>query len=386
MSTAPKNSDFKRDRHLFGRGPKRLLALDGGGMRGAISVAFLEEMERLLRERKGPDARLGDWFDLVGGTSTGAIIAGALALGHTTQQLEDFYRNRAHLVFRHSIGRMIPGLRSRFDAQALSAEIERVVGDKTLDSPELITGFALVTKRVDTGSPWIIANNPRAPYWDEKPGRTFIANRKYRLSNLVRASTAAPFYFDPEIISIHEHEPSGLFIDGGVTPHNNPSFILFLMATLKPYKICWPTGPDKLTIVSIGTGSYRRRISKEDLGFMMPVKLAYQALNSLMDDAQTEVLTLMQWLGQSLTPWPINREIGTLADECQPGGPRFKFVRYDVRLETDWLKDNFDGKLSEHQILALREMSNTENISLAYEIGRQAAKRQVKPEHFGLDP
>ncbi len=284
MVVESQNGVSKRHQHRFGPWPKRLLALDGGGVRGAISVAFLEEMERLLRQRKGAQALLGDHFDLIGGTSTGAIIAGGLALGHSTRDLEDFYRNRAHLVFRHSISRMIPGLRSRFDARALSVEIERVVGDKTLDTPDLITGFALVTKRIDTGSPWIIANNRHAPYWDPKPGRTYIGNRHYRLANLVRASTAAPFYFDPEIISIHDTEPSGLFVDGGVTPHNNPAFILFLMATLKPYGICWTAGAENLTIVSIGTGSYRRTLSKEDLGFMAPIRLALHALISMVDD------------------------------------------------------------------------------------------------------
>ncbi len=69
-----------RDRHLFGPGPKRVLALDGGGVRGAITVAFLERIETLLSQHHGKEVRLGDWFDLVGGTSTGALIAGALAL------------------------------------------------------------------------------------------------------------------------------------------------------------------------------------------------------------------------------------------------------------------------------------------------------------------
>lgn len=381
------NTLCKRDQHLFGPSPKRLLALDGGGVRGAISVAFLEEMERLLRRQKGANARLGDWFDLVGGTSTGAIIAGALALGHSTQQIEEFYRHRAKLVFRSSVGR-IPGVRSRFNAEVLSAEIERVVGDETLDSTNLITGFALVTKRVDTGSPWVISNNRNAKYWDKQGDGAFIPNRKYRLANLVRASTAAPFYFDPEIISIHEDQPSGLFIDGGVTPYNNPSFILFLMVTLKAYGICWETGADKLTIVSIGTGSYRRTLSEKGLmlGLLKPIKLAYHALSSLVDDGQTEVLTLMQWLGQSLMPWPINREIGTLAGENPPGGPQFRFVRYDVRLEEDWLRENFKGKLSDRDIHDLRAMDKAKNIPLAYEIGRQAAEKQVRPEHFGLDP
>src|SRR5258708_9417809 len=83
--------DCARDWHLFGPGPKRILALDGGGVRGAISVAFLERIEAILSERLGTKARLGDWFDLVGGTSTGALIAAALALGFRTQQINAFY-------------------------------------------------------------------------------------------------------------------------------------------------------------------------------------------------------------------------------------------------------------------------------------------------------
>ena len=67
---------------LTAPGPKRILALDGGGIRGALSLGFLERIERLLRERHAnPDLRLRDYFDLIGGTSTGSIIAVGLAIG-----------------------------------------------------------------------------------------------------------------------------------------------------------------------------------------------------------------------------------------------------------------------------------------------------------------
>jgi patatin-like phospholipase/acyl hydrolase len=89
-----------RDRHLFGPGPKRVLALDGGGVRGALTVAFLERIEALLSERDGKEIRLGDYFDLIGGTSTGAVIAGALALGYRTAQVKDFYLKLAPFAFK----------------------------------------------------------------------------------------------------------------------------------------------------------------------------------------------------------------------------------------------------------------------------------------------
>src|ERR1700685_4406765 len=132
-----------RDRHLFGPGPKRILALDGGAVRGALTVAFLERIEELLSERDGKDVRLGDYFDLVGGTSTGAVIAGALALGFKTAQVKDFYLKLAPFAFRRARWH-IPVLQAKFDARGLRQQIEEVVGDRVLSSPDLITGFCLI--------------------------------------------------------------------------------------------------------------------------------------------------------------------------------------------------------------------------------------------------
>ena len=83
-----------RDEHLFGDGPKRMLALDGGGIRGALTLGYLERLEAILRERNwnDPDFRLCDYFDLIGGTSTGSIIATGLALGFSVEKLTDIYR------------------------------------------------------------------------------------------------------------------------------------------------------------------------------------------------------------------------------------------------------------------------------------------------------
>ncbi|MFM1798058.1 MAG: hypothetical protein RLZZ117_336 [Cyanobacteriota bacterium] len=65
------------------------LALDGGGMRGLVSLGFLERIERILRERDGnePDFRLNHSFDLIAGTSCGAIIAVLLAQGHSVDEV-----------------------------------------------------------------------------------------------------------------------------------------------------------------------------------------------------------------------------------------------------------------------------------------------------------
>jgi Patatin-like phospholipase len=114
-SDAAEGYSCARDYQLFGPGSKRVLALDGGGVRGAISVAFLERIEALLSQQHGRPVRLGDHFNLVGGTSTGAVIAGAMALGHTTAEIKDFYLRLAPRVFTRAIWQ-VPGLLAKFDA------------------------------------------------------------------------------------------------------------------------------------------------------------------------------------------------------------------------------------------------------------------------------
>ena len=370
--------DCARDWHLFGPGPKRILSLDGGGVRGAISVAFLERIEALLSERLGHNVRLGDWFDLVGGTSTGALMAGALALGYRTEQVKEFYLRLAPSCFRPTRWG-IPLFQAKFNADGLRAEILKIVRDRALESRDLVTGLCVVTKRMDTCSPWIVANNPRAPYWRDGPG--YHGNHGYSLATLVRASTAAPHFFDPEMLQISK-EQQGLFIDGGVTPFNNPALALFQMATFKPFGICWPTGPQALTITSIGTGTYRPRFVYEEEGFARFAKLAYYALMSLMTDAESMTLAQMQWMGECLTSWEINSEVGSLCGEVPQGGKMFRFMRYDVKLETKWLREELDIKVSESDAERYRCMDNPAIVHDIYAIGKLAAEKQIKPEHW----
>jgi Patatin-like phospholipase len=457
----------ERDAHLFGSGPKRMLALDGGGVRGAITVAFLERIEKLLdehtKEKKAassiagtgpgkdqssePKSRLSDWFDLVGGTSTGAIIAGALALGHSTAEIKDFYLRLAPRVFTRPFWRL-PGLQAKFDARALRDEIDKIVKDRTLDSPDLKTGLCVVTKRLDTGSPWILANNPRALYWDSKSADPAAktaghwGNRHYRLANLVRASTAAPHFFDPEVIAIIEDERKqplanvnarlagypllsllisklrviqvllsrgdsdarnggaqfikytakglqdthGLFVDGGVTPYNNPCMALLMMTQLKGFGLEWPLGSDKLSIFSIGTGSYRTKLSFTELGWFGPLKVTLKSLLSVMNDTETLALAQMQWLGECPQPWEINTEIGDMAQDICFGKKWFRFLRYDVRLECPWLKKHLNLDLSEREVERFRRMDDPGIIKCIYGIARIAAEQQVKLEHLSGKP
>ena len=98
----------------------------------------------------------------------------------------------------------------------------------------------------------------------------------------------------------------------------------------------WQTGPDKLTVASIGTGSYRDELVPDQLGVGKTAKIAYRALTSLMNDAQMFILMQMQYLGETLTPWLINSEVGTLAGD---GPSQGKLFRFSLRWRTCHLAD-----------------------------------------------
>src|ERR1043165_8613080 len=106
-----------RDRHLANDGsPKRILALDGGGLRGILSLGRLQKSENVLRERPqaGDDFRLSHYFDLIAGTSTGAIIAATLALGWTVEEIRKRYMALGERVFTRSLLRQ-GVLRAKYD-------------------------------------------------------------------------------------------------------------------------------------------------------------------------------------------------------------------------------------------------------------------------------
>ncbi len=325
------------ERHLFGPGPKRMLALDGGGVRGILSIAILEAIEASLERLHGAPVRLCDHFDLIGGTSTGAIIATGLALGHSAREMRAFYHKLAPQIFRKPFFRF-PGWQSQFDAEALRRQLIGIIGERTLDTPDLQTGLAITLKRIDASSSWVLTNNPRSKFWENPADKAFLGNRHYSLANVVRASTAAPHYFDPQSIAIVDGEPPALFVDGGLTPHNDPSLQLFLLASLPGYRLNWPLGADKLTIVSIGAGGFRDRQNALAMAKASSITIALRSLMQQIPDNQALTLSLMSWLGAGGGPdWPINSEVGSLADVAPPFGALFKYRRYDVRLEADWI-------------------------------------------------
>jgi patatin-like phospholipase/acyl hydrolase len=209
------------------KGPRKLLAIDGGGIRGVLSLQILDKIGGLLIcETKRPDYRLADYFDYVAGTSTGGIIAAGIALGMSVSEILKFYEDNGPRMFDKAS--IIHRLQFQYKSEPLANQLQTVFGEATtLGSDEIETLLLLVMRNATTDSPWPISNNPYAKYNDlTHPA----CNLHFPLWQLVRASTAAPTYFPPEVITCGG-KPF-IFVDGGVTMYNNPAFQMFLMATV----------------------------------------------------------------------------------------------------------------------------------------------------------
>ncbi len=368
-----------KQQHLDGSsGPKRILALDGGGIRGILSLEYLEVMESELRRRlNNQDFLLCDYFDLIGGTSTGSIIAAGLSCGMTVKELKKLYTEIGADVFQAAFwkrGVLAPKFKAGPLQQALDAQLG---ANTTLDSDRVRTGLMIMTKRLDTGSPWPVHNHPAARYAGQ--------DGKLRLTELVRASTAAPTYFEPQNISISSRaggDVDGSFVDGGVSPFNDPSLQLLMLAALDGHGFRWQTGKDKLLLISVGTGVFKKTFTTKQIVDMSAAEQGVRSLQSLMDDCGRVNHAMLQWLTNCLTPWEIDRAVGDMKLDSQCGPQLATYARYNVLLEPGWLKATVKLELASEVVERIAVMDDPDNMRELIDIGRLAAKQQFKPEHF----
>ncbi|MGY5205343.1 patatin-like phospholipase family protein [Nocardia gipuzkoensis] len=124
-------------------GKKKLLALDGGGIRGVLALEILRSIEGQLQQHYGRELVLGDYFDYIGGTSTGAIIAAALAQGHPVEEIQNRYQTLGRRVFRK---RLMPmWMRSLYRDTNPTRELEDFFGaQRTLGDPDFRSLLLLV--------------------------------------------------------------------------------------------------------------------------------------------------------------------------------------------------------------------------------------------------
>jgi len=365
--------------------PYKLLALDGGGIRGVMTLEILREIEQTLQTELGRDDRfvLADYFDYIGGTSTGAIIATFLSLGWRVANILDFYVKAGPAMFDRAS--LLRRFKCKFEDEKLAALLREQIGpDTTLGDSKLKTLLLLVMRNATTDSPWPISNNPRGKYNDLARADS---NARLPLWQLVRASTAAPTYFPPETIAVGTHR--FVFVDGGVTMYNNPAFQLFLMATVGQYGLCWESGAENMLLVSIGTGT--SPTANEDLlpGEMNLLYNASSIPSALMFAASNEQDFLCRVFGRTLCGDHLDSEVGDLIGPANPlpsgrvPGPvqpkLFTYMRYNAELTTKGLIAlGAPGIPPEH----VQQMDSVEHITELQDVGRAVAKSKVRKEHF----
>lgn len=368
-----------RDEHLFGDGAKRILALDGGGIRGMLTLSYLKRLEEILCQRhQDEDFLLSDYYDLIGGTSTGAIIAAGLAKGYKVRQLQDLYRDFGRDVFQKKWWR-----RGLVFAKFKTGPLQRYLDehfDFELGDSRLTTGLMIMTKRWDTGSPWVIHNNPKGKYFSSSSA-SHDANSKYNLAQVIRASTAAPTFFRPKRLQI-ARGVEGRFVDGGVTPHNNPALQLLLLATLKGFRLDWDLGADKLLLTSIGTGMKNPRLSTSTIKTKFAMYDGITSLSALRADCDWLNQTLLQWFSDSKTPWKIDSEVGDLSADVATGAPLVTYQRYNVWFDQEWLRQNLGIEMTKAEERKLPDMADPKNLERLEEIGNEAAAQQLEAQHF----
>jgi patatin-like phospholipase/acyl hydrolase len=222
-------------------------------------VEILAKMEFQLRIAlgRGPDFVLADYFDFVCGTSTGAIIAACISSGMSMEKIRQFYLDSGKQMFDKAS--LLKRLQYNYNDEPLARLLREALNsqlgetDAKLGSDHLKTLLMMVMRNHSTDSPWPVSNNPFAKYNNRSRDD---CNLDLPLWQLVRASTAAPTYFPPEVVTLGSQKKYDfIFVDGGVTTYNNPAYLAFQIATAKPYKVNWQTGEDQLLIVSVGTGS-----------------------------------------------------------------------------------------------------------------------------------
>lgn len=382
-------------------GPKKILSCDGGGIRGLISLGILEKLEADLRAAfQEPTLVLGEYFDFLCGTSTGGIIAACLSTGMSVAQVVEFYQNNGSSMFQRE--KWYLQLHEKYVAEPLAELLKKALSSQLngpdyvyspteppveLGDPRLKGLLMLMMRNHTTDSPWPVSNNPLAKF--NQPSLP-DCNLKLPLWKLVRASTAAPTFFPPEVVTFAEgteQEYKFIFVDGGVTTYNNPAYMAFQMATAEPYHINWKTGVDQLLIVSIGTGNApaaRNNLEVSDLNLIDHAKTIPSAL---MNAATAGWDMVCRMIGECRFGAPIDGEYGAMV--LPPGGSatasnwtgqkQFAYVRYDPLTTQQALNDLGLADISE---ASMQKMDDVRLIPDLFRLGQAYAQRHLRLEHL----
>ena len=224
---------------------KKILSIDGGGIRGIIPATILAEIEKQTGQT------ISETFDLIAGTSTGGILAIALSkagdggkVQYSAEELIALYADHGDEIFYRSPWRRISTLRGladeRYGHEALEKLLRQYMGDEVLGNA--LTNVLVSSYDIENRQPFFFKS------WRDE-------SRQVKMWQAARATSAAPTYFEPASIPVAGDDLA--LIDGGVFI-NNPAVSAYAEAR-RLYQ-----DEDEFLVLSLGTGEHMRPIRYEE--------------------------------------------------------------------------------------------------------------------------
>jgi len=334
-------------------GQRAILCLDGGGMRGILTIQLLKRLEKEV------GMACYQLFDMVAGTSTGAIIAGLIVTKHTALQIEGLYQQLVSEVFdRRFLGNRFinpPAFskeeyRSRLKNEVMDQKIWEACQSADLDL--MITSLDMAASEETFFSCF------------KQPGGDWYGTYKeVLLRAAMEATMSAPTYF----------YPLERFVDGGTTTYNNPALAAFMEAVSYSY----PANAEAksnyslsaITMFSFGTGISRQ--------FIQPM----QAMHPHGIDIKFWLNWLMTQTGQDASAMQVDTFRSPMISQT------IDFRRFEISLDpvsigkipdVDTLDENKYHTKSLHalreDILGNIDMSDITRFDLMQVIGQQMAE------------
>jgi len=225
----------------------------------------------------------------------------------------------------------------KFDRSDKADRLKAFLGpDCTLGSPDLKTLLLMVLHNITTDAAWVVSNAPASPY---NLRTRDDCNLDLPLWQVARASAAAPTFYPAERIRLGRNSPREyVFVDGGMTGYNNPSFMAFLYATSSPYGLNWPVGEGAVSLLSLGSGLVRRYNEGRgpgDLNLWFHARKAAFGVIAATDRSQD---LICRTLGRCRIVTPLESSIGDMGNARTCAEPRqFDYYRINPILSHEGL-------------------------------------------------
>jgi len=210
----------------------KILTIDGGGIRGVYPAHILSRINEEL------GINFSEYFDLIVGTSTGAIIAAALSIDYPVSKIVKLYKEKGDEIFRKNKFGAFGFLAAKYDNRSLIKELKATFGDKTLSDTS--TRLMIPATDIGNGQVYVFKSN----YLDE-----FVRDKNTKILDAVLASCSAPAFFKPHLVKDY------LLADGGLWA-NNPSLAALIETAGK-----LNGSLQDIKMLSIGTGIGNRYYS-----------------------------------------------------------------------------------------------------------------------------